>query len=101
MTEIIYTTRAEKFVRNLPKKCGTKVAKEINLLQEYGYKLKLPHIRTLTKGIYELRIKGSLEIRLFYKFKGGKAYIFDYHIKKTQKLPNKVLKKVIEKSQKI
>ena len=101
MIEIIYTDAVEKFIRSLPKKCGAKTSKEINLLQKYGYKLKLPHLRLLTKGIYELRIRGSLEIRLFYKFKEGKAYIFDYHLKKTQKLPNNVLKRIIGKSQKV
>ena len=53
----------------------------------------MPHSKNIAKNFYELRIKGNLEIRLFYFFKKSNIYIIHAFIKKQNKISIKDLKK--------
>ena len=47
----------------------TKMLHLFELLEVYGSQLGMPHAKQLGSGIYELRIRGKDEIRIFYGFK--------------------------------
>ncbi|MFN4963147.1 MAG: type II toxin-antitoxin system RelE/ParE family toxin [Burkholderiales bacterium] len=61
----------------------------IELLQDHGVDLRMPHWRALGKGFFELRCKGSEGIgRAFYcTLVGKEIVILHSFIKKTQETP--------------
>jgi len=89
------TNRNEKPVENFIKQqqpfTQAKILHQINLLQQYGSQLGMPHSKLIKYGIYELRIRGKEEIRIFYCFQKGTIYLLHALKKKTQKIPQKEL----------
>lgn len=55
------------------------------LLEAFGHMLRMPHARYLTQGVYELRIRGDQEIRIFYTFFADAVYVLHVYQKKTEK----------------
>jgi phage-related protein len=52
----------------------------------------MPHTRILGSGLYELRVRGQQEVRVFYIFtKGSTSYLLHAFQKKTQETPKKEL----------
>jgi phage-related protein len=70
-----------------------KVLRTVELLQEFGNNLGMPHSRHMAGGLLELRIRGTREIRIFYCFHKNKAVLLHACIKKTQKTLDKELAK--------
>jgi len=83
----------ETFIESLTEKEIAKVIRTIELLEEFGNKLGMPHSRHMDDGLLELRIRGKREIRIFYCFNKNKAILLHACIKKTQKTPEKELNK--------
>ena len=79
----------EEFIQSLDKSTISKVSNHIDLLQENGSILGMPHAKKLTKDIYELRVRGREEVRIFYAFLGREIYLLHGFKKKTQKTPQK------------
>ena len=46
-----------------------KILRTFDLLEEFGNKLGPPHSKKVKNNIFELRIRGREEIRIFYTFK--------------------------------
>lgn len=78
----------EEFIDALDEGMQVKVFRQINLLKEFGNKLREPHSKVVGNGIYELRIiESGNTARIFYFFQVGKNIILTNGIiKKTQKL---------------
>lgn len=52
----------------------------------------MPHTRQMGDGLYELRVRGKQEVRIFYIFaKGSTIYLLHAFQKKTQTTPKKEL----------
>tara|TARA_B100000745_G_scaffold204069_2_gene134762 strand:+ start:811 stop:1113 length:303 start_codon:yes stop_codon:yes gene_type:complete len=85
----------ETFIEGLDEKEIAKVIRTIELLEEFGNKLGMPHSKHIDDGLLELRIRGKREIRIFYCFSKNKAILLHACIKKTQKTPVKELNKAI------
>jgi phage-related protein len=83
----------EAFLEGLTGKELAKVIRTIELLEEFGNKLGMPHSKHLDGGLFELRIRGKREVRIFYCFYKNKAILLHACIKKTQKTPEKDLNK--------
>lgn len=86
-----------EFIDSFQMPTQAKVAEQLQLLEEYGPKLGMPHSRLLTKKIYELRIRSKQEIRIFYAFKHGSITLLHAFRKKSQKLPLKELRVAIQR----
>jgi len=95
------TKEVEEFVFSLEKITIAKVLRTIDLLEKFGNKLNLPHSKKINSNIFELRISGQQNIRLFYIFYKNKIIILSGFIKKTQKIPIKELNKVISRIKKL
>lgn len=69
-----------------------------DLLEEFGHKLPEPHAKYLKDGIFELRFSGKEgKIRILYFFFHKNTAVFtDGFIKKTQKIPKRLLKVAIK-----
>ncbi len=89
-------TRGEKpvfdFIKSLSKISIAKVTHMIDLLEAHGNLVRMPHSKQILNNLYELRVRGKEEIRIFYTFKGSKIYLLHCFKKKTQKTPTKEIK---------
>ncbi|MCL5407182.1 MAG: type II toxin-antitoxin system RelE/ParE family toxin [Patescibacteria group bacterium] len=90
------TNRNEKpvkeFIKLLSPSSIAKIAHTIDLLKQYGPLLNMPHSKKVAHNLYELRIRGKQEIRIFYIFKEKDIYLLHAFQKKSQKTPSKELK---------
>jgi phage-related protein len=94
----VYTNaEIEKFTQALQAEARAKVARTIELLETFGHTLTFPHSKKVTKDLFELKIKGRQEIRIFYTFDKNSAYLLHDFVKKQQKIPQKELKQALKK----
>ena len=100
MYHIIYYFENNKspvveFIQNQNPKEQAKILREIDLLEEFGLFLGMPHIRKMksTKSIWELRIKHSSNIFriFFFTIKDSKLVLLHGFRKKSNKTPKKEL----------
>lgn len=79
----------QDFLKLIDSKMKAKFLQELELLKEYGNRLREPYSKALEKGIFELRIKQGTNIsRVFYFFFKDKIIILtNGFIKKSQKTP--------------
>ena len=82
----------EKFILNLTSSTKAKLIRKIKLLEEYGLNIGMPHSKKITNQIYELRIGGLENVRLFYTVKNNLIYILSGFKKTSQRIPKKELK---------
>lgn len=81
----------EKFIAGLDNQTKAKFFHLYDLLHTYGPQLTFPHVKRISKNIYELRIRGKNEIRIFYTKMGNTYILLHAFKKKTQKTPIKEL----------
>lgn len=67
----------------------TKIARSIKLLMDGGPFLKPPYAKKIQNNLYELRISGKVEVRIFYTIYQNEYYLLHAFKKKTQKTPLK------------
>ncbi len=96
MKIIFFDNSVKKLIRNLEKPTASKVFRMIDLLERYGFGLKMPHSRRIDKNLYELRIRGRQEVRIFYAFHND-AILLHGFVKKTGKTPERELEVVRRK----
>jgi len=80
-----------KFIYSLEKQTIAKVLRTLDLLEEFGYKLPMPHSKKVSRNIFELRTRGQQEIRIFYCFYQSRIYLISGFVKKSQRIPRKEL----------
>lgn len=96
---VFYSDRRGKqpvrdFIDAQDKPTRVKFTKLFDLLQIYGPQLMMPYARNLTIGMYELRLRGKNEVRVFYisiAREQRKVVLLHAFKKRTQKLPEKEL----------
>ena len=91
MDVIYYSNEIEAFIADLELDSRSKITRAIDLLKTYEYRLSMPHSRRIAPGLYELRVRGADELRLFYTFVQKKAVLLLGYRKKTQKTPKSIL----------
>lgn len=79
------------FFKTIQKVERTKISRYVHLLRDYGPNLGYPQSKYIGNGLYELRIRGKREIRVFYFIKSNTCYLIHACIKKSQKTPIKEL----------
>ena len=82
---------------NLDCTTTAKLLRTVDLLGEFGRQLTLPHSKKISKNLYELRICGKIEVRIFYAFIKQEIVLLYGFIKKTRKIPRRHLKKAVHK----
>jgi phage-related protein len=91
--DIILLGSVETFLSSLTEKEVAKVIRTIELLEDFGHELGMPHSKHMSAGLLELRIRGTREVRIFYCFHKKQAVLLHACIKKTQKTLDKELAK--------
>lgn len=94
--QTILLDSVELFLGSLNAKEIAKVIRTIELLEEFGNDLGMPHSRHMSDGLLELRVRGTREIRIFYCFHKKQAVLLHACIKKTQRTLEKELDKARE-----
>ena len=95
--KIYVDLNVERFILSLDKSTAAKVLRTVDLLEEFGNRLGMPHSKKVALAIFELRIRGKHEIRIFYTFYKSRAHLLHGFIKKSQKTPQKELHTAITK----
>jgi len=95
----IFDVSLEKFIKNLQKPTIAKVLRTIDLLEKFGQKLGPPHTKKISAHLFELRIPGKKEVRIFYSFHRSQIFLLHGFIKKSQKIPQKEIKVASQKLQ--
>ncbi|MBI2404712.1 type II toxin-antitoxin system RelE/ParE family toxin, partial [Candidatus Gottesmanbacteria bacterium] len=54
---IIYHDPVIEFLKKFKKPTSAKIVKSIDLLEQYGLTLRMPHVRSLSSGLFELRVR--------------------------------------------
>jgi len=90
------TNRGEKpvedFIEGLSPSAYAKVLRTLELLKQYGTFLCMPYCKKITQNVYELRIRGKEEIRIFYFIQKRNVYLLHAFKKKSQKTPKNEIK---------
>lgn len=87
------------FIESLNSNAQSKVSNTFDLLCQFGINLGYPHIKKVTStDLWELRILGNDNIRIFYIAATGRQFLLLHgFVKKTQKTDKKELKIAISR----
>ncbi|PIZ93073.1 MAG: type II toxin-antitoxin system RelE/ParE family toxin [Candidatus Magasanikbacteria bacterium CG_4_10_14_0_2_um_filter_41_31] len=88
---ILFGEDLEKFIFGLKKETIAKILRTIDLLENFGNKLSMPHSKKVIGNLFELRVRGQIEVRIFYVFYKETIVLLHGFVKKTQKIPVKEL----------
>ena len=71
---------------------------KVELLQEYGHNLRMPHAKFLQEGIFELRARQQrLRLRILYCFVGKNIALVSHgFVKKTRRTPKREIERAIQ-----
>lgn len=89
------------FILEQDRSTTAKIIHLISGLKKLGLALRMPYARKLERNLYELRVLGKNNIRIFYCVKEGEYYLLHVFKKKTQKTPQKELKIALERRNQI
>ena len=89
--------QVDKFLINLPDKVRAKVHSQVILLGEKGPFLVYPYSKKVAPNLYELRIKGKDNLRIFYCFLKNQIWLVHGFRKKTQRLPAREIQTAIDR----
>lgn len=80
----------QNFISGLPEVSRTRLSRNLDLLEKYGTQLGLPHSRAMGNGLFELRVRGTQQVRLFYIYaKDRRIYLLHGFVKKRQTTPRR------------
>ena len=95
--EIKIHNDVEEFIKSLENQTVAKVLRTIDLLEQFGNRLGLPHSKGLGQGLFELRIRGQQEVRIFYIFYRNTVILLSGFVKKSNATPRHELKRALDK----
>ena len=87
--QIIIIKSVKKFLRKLEPNLRTKVYRHIAMLTQHGLELGMPFSKRLIKNLYELRVLGILNVRIFYTTDKDLIWLLHAFIKTTHKTPQR------------
>lgn len=87
-----------EFLDSIDIKLAAKALEKIDLLEDLGTALRGPNCKHLKDGIYELRPRvGNNQVRILYFFVVGEKIVLTHgFVKKTQKTPQKEIRKAFQ-----
>lgn len=97
--KIIFDPSLREFIFSLEINTITKILRMIDLLENFGHRIGPPYSKKVSDGLFELRIRGIQEVRIFYTFHDNSAYLLHGFVKKSQKIPRKELEKALKNKQ--
>ncbi len=89
--QVIYLKPVQKFLVGLEPMLKAKVLRHIDMLIYHAMNLSMPFSKRISKDLYELRILGVVNVRIFYTIKDAKIWLLHGFIKTTHKIPRRHL----------
>lgn len=86
-----FTTDIDKFLDDLEKETMGKVIQVLDMLELCGNEIGMPYSKSLSDGLFELRISGKVSIRIIYCFHQNYVILLNAFTKKTNKIPKREL----------
>lgn len=103
--KLFQTSRGEypvnEFIKELDEASIARVSYAIDLLENYGPFLKPPEIKKVQSDLYELRVRGKVQVRILYTIHKSEFYLLHAFKKKTQKTLARELKVALDRMKKI
>ena len=93
----IFDNSLKQFIKSLDKPTKAKLIHVVELLERFGHQLGLPHSRKISCGLFELRILGIQQVRIFYAFHKGQAILLHGFVKKSSAIPCRELRNARQK----
>lgn len=90
-----------RLLREFDDSTVAKAEHSIELLRAYGPFLRPPYSKQLSRGLYELRVKGKLQLRIIYEFDGMQYVLLHAFVKKTQRTPTKEIETALARKTKL
>jgi len=88
-----YNESIERFIHSLEKDIQAKILDLFAYLSNCGHEIRMPHSKSLGRGLYELRITSSQQVRFIYMFRKNQIIlILTGFIKKQRKIPHSELR---------
>ena len=87
----------EEFIESLEESTIAKALHTIDLLEEFGSQLGMPHSKKVVQRLFELRVRGEQEIRILYVFHKSSIVLLHGFMKKSQKIPKKEIKIALQR----
>ncbi|HEY4510046.1 MAG TPA: type II toxin-antitoxin system RelE/ParE family toxin [Candidatus Paceibacterota bacterium] len=87
----------EKFIEALERQTIAKVFRAIDLLEGFGPRLGMPHSKKIDHDLFELRIRGVQEVRIFYTVHRTSIVLLHGFVKKSQKTPKKEIRTAVQR----
>src|SRR5690242_3580141 len=87
----------DEFILSQQPQAKAKIAHTIKLLENHGNRLGMPHSKALRSGLYELRIRGKEELRIFYCFKGRTIWLIHGFKKQTPETPQREIEVALQR----
>ena len=81
-----------KLLQTFDERTKGKFAQVVDTLIACGSHITMPYSKKIASDLFELRISGSVEVRVFYTFYCDKAYLLYAFVKKSQKIPLKEMR---------
>ncbi|MBU0540323.1 type II toxin-antitoxin system RelE/ParE family toxin [Patescibacteria group bacterium] len=81
----------EQFISRLDETTTAKLIHTIDLLERFGHALRMPHSKKIDEHLFELRLTGRQNVRVFYTFHQKTIVLLHGCIKKSQRIPEKEL----------
>lgn len=91
MEIVFFDQSVENFLASLEKPAIAKTLRTLDLLEKFGNHLGMPHSKKIGEDLFELRIRGKEEVRIFYCFHKNSAYLLHGIIKKSNTIPRKAI----------
>lgn len=89
------------FIIKQDEKTYAKILALIKLLNNNGPTIRPPYVKKIINNIWELRITGKIQFRIFYIFFNNIFYLLHIFIKKTQKTPSNEIKIALDRARRI
>jgi phage-related protein len=91
----------KEFIESQEFNLQARINKSIRLLIDYGVSLRQPYVKKISGNIYELRIRGSIPVRIFYVRIQNNFCLLHAYKKKSQKIPRRELMVAIDRSKEL
>lgn len=84
-----FDDHVKQFVNEFTMPTSAKVFRTFELLERFGHTLGMPHSKYVAHRLFELRIRGTQEVRLIYTFHRSVAVILHGFFKKSTRIPQR------------
>lgn len=85
----MFGRNVREFIYSLQRQSFAKVVRLLALLEANSQNLHMPYSRQIERDLWELRVRGQQEVRLFYCIRFGQAQILHGFVKKTMITPRR------------